>query len=201
MSEVENPSTRTPQQKQSAADAETPKEPIRVKLLSDYRFLVTYPGHEDAPLLMDEPEPLGAASGPNASAVLASAVGNCLSASLLYCLRRARIEVEDLETSVMLQQGRNEHGRLRITGMDVVVKPTIASRSGRVDRCLEIFEDFCVVTESVRNGIDVSVNVEIDGPSIDGPNIGPNIDGPGEGAPNFSGPSNPALGDGEAHDS
>jgi len=187
MSEPENEQPKSATKPQSAADAEVPKEPVRIKLLADYRFQVTYPGHEDAPLLMDEPEPLGAGSGPNASAVLASAVGNCLSASLLYCLRRARIDVDDLETSVMLHQGRNEHGRLRITGMDVVVKPRISSTSGRVDRCLEIFEDFCVVTESVRNGIEVSVNVEIDGPGATG----------GE-AP---GSNDPALGGDDAHDS
>ena len=30
----------------------------------------------------------------------------------------------------------------------------------RVERCLELFEDFCVVTQSVRNGIEVDVAVE-----------------------------------------
>jgi hypothetical protein len=31
-------------------------------------------------------------------------------------------------------------------------------------RCLEIFEDFCLVTQSVRAGVDVSVDVEIGEP-------------------------------------
>ncbi|MGZ6807888.1 MAG: hypothetical protein ACXVGG_14875 [Mycobacteriaceae bacterium] len=34
------------------------------------------------------------------------------------------------------------------------------AESGRVARCLELFEDFCVVTPSVRSGLDVSVDVE-----------------------------------------
>jgi uncharacterized OsmC-like protein len=27
-------------------------------------------------------------------------------------------------------------------------------------RCLEVFEDYCVVTQSVRDGIDITVSVE-----------------------------------------
>lgn len=30
----------------------------------------------------------------------------------------------------------------------------------RIGRCLELFEDLCVVTQSVRTGIDVQVAVE-----------------------------------------
>ena len=38
---------------------------------------------------MDEPEPMGENSGPNAGKVLAAAIGNCLTASLLFCLQKA----------------------------------------------------------------------------------------------------------------
>lgn len=31
--------------------------------------------------------------------------------------------------------------------------------AGRLDRCLDLFEDFCIVTQSVRNGFDVEVEV------------------------------------------
>ncbi len=137
---------------------------VHIELIDAYRFSVAFSGHEDAPLLMDEPEPLGEGSGPNASSVLAAAVGNCLSASLLYCLRRARVDVENLETEVKVRQGRNDHGRLRIVGLDVSLNPQIEGSSGRIDRCLGLFEDFCVVTESVRNGIEVNVDVRIEAP-------------------------------------
>ena len=30
----------------------------------------------------------------------------------------------------------------------------------RLSRCLDLFEDFCIVTQSVRDGIDVDVRVE-----------------------------------------
>ena len=66
------------------------------------------------PLLLDEPEPLGDGDGPNAAKVLAAAVGNCLSASALYCLRRARIDVQSMRTTVSASLSRNEAGRLRV---------------------------------------------------------------------------------------
>ncbi|MGC8628133.1 MAG: OsmC family protein [Acidimicrobiales bacterium] len=133
---------------------------VSLELETGYRFRVDL-GEGFSPLVMDEPEPLGSGSGPNASRVLAAAVGNCLSASLLYCLRRARIEVKSLKTEVEVTSVRNQAGRLRIGGMRVVLAPEITSEGAdaRFDRCLKLFEDFCVVTESVRGGFDVEVAV------------------------------------------
>ena len=110
---------------------------------------------------MDEPQPLGEGVGPNAARVLAAAVGNCLSASALFCLRRARIEVVSMHTEVNATLTRNEAGRARIGGIDVRIAPEVAEADvSRMKRCLEIFEDYCMVTESVRKGIDVGVTVE-----------------------------------------
>jgi organic hydroperoxide reductase OsmC/OhrA len=133
---------------------------VNLELETGYRFRVDL-GDGFSPLVMDEPAPLGSGSGPNASRVLAAAVGNCLSASLLYCLRRARIEVKGLKTEVEVTSVRNQAGRLRIGGMKVVLVPEIASEGAdaRFDRCLQLFENFCVVTESVRGGFDVQVSV------------------------------------------
>jgi hypothetical protein len=59
-----------------------------VEQVSDYEFLVKFDEKQVNTLLMDEEEPLGSGKGPNAAELLAAAVGNCLSASLLFCLRR-----------------------------------------------------------------------------------------------------------------
>jgi organic hydroperoxide reductase OsmC/OhrA len=139
---------------------------VSMVLEHDYQFLVDFDQDGLMPLLVDEPEPIGDGAGPGATRLLAAAVGNCLSASLLYCLRRARIDVEAMRTSVSASIERNERGRLRINDMRVKIEPTVpADQQPRMRRCLELFEDFCVVTQSVREGLDVAIDVEVGGAS------------------------------------
>ena len=112
------------------------------------------------PLLLDEPAPLGDAHGPNAARVLASAVGNCLASSLLFCLRKARVDVHELRVTVDGTMTRNERGRLRIAQLQVRLAPVVpAEQRGRMARCLELYEDFCLVTQSVRQGIAITSEV------------------------------------------
>ncbi len=134
---------------------------ISMDCTQEYRFRVRFDKEQYAELQMDEPPPLGGDSAPNASRVLAAAVGNCLSASLLFCARKARAGIEGLHTEVEVEFTRNEKGRLRIGKIGVTIDPRLNPEDrGKARRCLELFEDFCVVTQSVRDGIDVSVTVK-----------------------------------------
>jgi len=134
---------------------------IEVKQKENYEFEVRFDKDHYAPLRMDEPEPLGRDAAPNAARVLAAAVGNCLSASLLFCTRKARAELGPMETKVHVRLGRNERGRLRIAGIEVEIDPHFPpGEREKAARCLELFEDFCVVTASVRDGIPVDVRVK-----------------------------------------
>jgi organic hydroperoxide reductase OsmC/OhrA len=131
-----------------------------IEQVGDYEFLVKFSQKEGNTLLMDEPQPLGKGKGPNAWELLAAAVGNCLSASLLFCLRRAHIEPRNIKTTVKTVLTRNEKGRTRIGSLSVTINPEFAEYAlGGVGRCLDLFEEFCIVTQSVRKGIDVQVNV------------------------------------------
>jgi organic hydroperoxide reductase OsmC/OhrA len=125
----------------------------------DFRVKFDWPGN--AELLLDEPEPLGHRHGPNAARLIAAAVGNCLSASLVFCLRtKFKQDPGPLHASVTGRIVRNERGRLRIGGLEVKIQ--LAQDAGalqHLERCLQQFEDFCIVTESVRGGIPVSVEV------------------------------------------
>jgi organic hydroperoxide reductase OsmC/OhrA len=126
-----------------------------------YRFRVRF-DHEGMPdLITDESSPLGEGKGPNPSRLLATAVGNCLAASLLFCLGKARLSVEGLEAEILTEFTRNEAGRLRIGGMKVRLLPKWTEETAtKAQRCLQIFEDFCVVTQAVRQGVPVEVQVD-----------------------------------------
>ncbi len=124
-----------------------------------YQFTTTFDWDVDT-LLLDEPEPLGGGKGPNASRLVGAAVGNCLSASLLFCLERAKQSVKSIKTEVNGTLRRNERKRLRLGRFDVHITIDIdANEPERVSRCIELFEDYCVVTASVRKGVDVNVAV------------------------------------------
>jgi organic hydroperoxide reductase OsmC/OhrA len=136
---------------------------IQLERMDNYEFKVRFDSPNLPEIIVDEPEPVGKGTGPNASRLLAAAVGNCLSASFLFCLSKARIPVTDLKTSVEALTRRNENGRWRIAGLKVKLNPTFREEdASKAKRCLELFEDFCIVTQSVRNGINVAVDVTLD---------------------------------------
>ena len=135
------------------------RQPVRLTQQRDFQFQVDF-GAGIAPLLADEPPPLGGGQGPSPEQLLAAAVGNCLAASLLFSLRKYKQQPEPIAAAVTTSTGRNSENRLRIQSMQVVLtlgQPAAALQ--HLDRALAQFEDFCTVTQSVRGGIEVDVQV------------------------------------------
>ncbi|HEX7089110.1 MAG TPA: OsmC family protein [Longimicrobiales bacterium] len=125
-----------------------------------YEFVVRFEQDGIAELTVDELPPVGRGAGPNPTALLAAAVGSCLGASLLFCLQKARVAVGGMTTEVHGTIERNDKGRLRVTRIEVRLAPELEDADGaRVMRCVDLFEDFCTVTQSVRQGIEVDVVV------------------------------------------
>lgn len=135
---------------------------FQLRLTREERFRFTVDFGDDAipDLVVDEPPPLGGGEGPNPARLLAAAIGNCLAASLLFCLQKSRVPVGAMRASVEGTIVRNDAGRLRIGEIRVRLEPTVpAEHRERIDRCIDTFEDFCIVTQSVRRGLDVDVAV------------------------------------------
>ena len=144
-------------------ESEARREDITITMeqIRDYEFRVKFDKEQYPDLLLDEPPPVGHDTGPNPSRLLAAAAGNCLSASFLFSARKMRVNIQSLHTTVKVWYTRNEKGRLRIGKMKVAIAPKFdPADASKIQRCLELFEDYCVVTQSIRSGIDVSVSMD-----------------------------------------
>ncbi|GMQ96364.1 MAG: hypothetical protein BMS9Abin15_0033 [Gammaproteobacteria bacterium] len=134
---------------------------IHMEQRDGYEFTVRFDQPKLDEMLMDEPPPLGSLEGPNASRLLAAAAANCLSASLLFCLAKDNPPDQSIKTEATCKIVRNEKGRLRVGELDVNL--TINSElehSRRTSRCMNLFEDFCVISSSIRQGIPVHVRIQ-----------------------------------------
>lgn len=134
---------------------------VQVSLVQqhDYRFDINFGG--DIPLLTgDEPAPLGTGLGPSPVQLLSAAVGNCLSDSLLFALRKFKQAPEPMRCDVTSQVGRNPEGRLRVLGMRAQLTLGVPAASlQHLERVLEQFEAFCTVTQSVGQGIPITIEI------------------------------------------
>ena len=132
---------------------------ITLRQQQDYQFQVDF-GEGIPPLLADEPAPLGTGQGPSPVQLLAAAVGNCLSDSLLFALRKFKQTPEPLHCTVDAEIGRNEQKRLRVLKMTAALHLGVpASSLEHLDRVLGQFEAYCTVTQSVGQGIPIELHV------------------------------------------
>lgn len=132
---------------------------IELRQQHDYQFQVEF-GNGVAPLLADEPSPLGQGEGPSPVQLLAAAVGNCMSNSLLFALRKYKQSPEPLSSRITAEVGRNSENRVRVLGIQAELHLGVPAASlEHLDRVLASFEDYCTVTRSVAAGIPVTVRV------------------------------------------
>ena len=132
---------------------------VTITQKENYQFLVDF-GAAMPNLLADEPAPLGKGEGPAPTHMLAAAVANCLSASLLFSLRKFKQDAGGITTTATCVVDRNADNRLRVVRIDVAIQ---LGRSGaeleHLDRILGQFEAFCTVTQSIQSGVPVEIAV------------------------------------------
>lgn len=136
-------------------------EPATVTLqqIRDYQFDIAF-APEVAHVLADEGPPLGQGLGPSPVQLLLAAVGNCMSSSLYFALRKFKNDPGGITTTARAQLGRNDAGRLRVVHIDVQIRLGASAGSlQHLDRVLGQFEEFCTVGASVRAGIATDVSV------------------------------------------
>ena len=102
--------------------------------------------------------------------LLCAAVGNCLSDSLLFALRKFKQNPDPLHCTVTADVGRNAENRLRVLGIQATLQLGVPSgQLEHLDRVLSSFEAYCTVTQSVGQGIPIQVTVlDVDGSVLHG---------------------------------
>lgn len=134
---------------------------IELELIDKMQFNVKFDLPDASDLLMDEPPVFGGNGlGPNASRAIAAGVSNCLSASLAFCLGKAKADLTSMRTVATGTIGREE-GVLRLQKIDVKIYPKLGSEADmdKLERCKGLFEKYCIVTESIRKGMPVDIEV------------------------------------------
>ncbi len=140
---------------------------IRMEQIADMQFKTTFDKENFPELLFDEPPsvPGGKGEYPNASRVIAAAVANCLSASMQFCMIKSHVEVHGMETVVKATIDRNDAGYWRIKKLDVDM--TVKNRDmdentiKKFERCKERFFNYCIVSASIKEGIEINVNPKL----------------------------------------
>ena len=96
--------------------------------------------------------------GPTPSRMLAAALLGCLSSSLVLCIEKAGLELDDLESRADFDMVKDEKGFIRIHEINVTIKVQTDSpvMKKRLKLCRKYFEEQCTVTAALRSGIKIN---------------------------------------------
>ncbi|HME51383.1 MAG TPA: OsmC family protein [Candidatus Lokiarchaeia archaeon] len=143
--------------------AETERVTIGISWEKDLIFKLDFKGIPNVPELHvdDTNKILDEMVGVSPARLLASAVAGCLSSSFLFCISKRNVQLDEFTAEAEAILGRNNEGRLRVLEITVNLIPFSSDPAvtKRLTECKKVFEKFCTITESVRNGIKVTVNV------------------------------------------
>lgn len=132
---------------------------VSLRQIKDYQFRAEF-GDETPAIITDEPAPLGSGQGPSPVQLLVTAVGNCLTDSLQFAMRKFKQNVEPLATNVEAMVGRNAENRLRVLSIDASITLGVGAEAiEHRERILGQFENFCTVTQTIAQSVPVKLTV------------------------------------------
>ncbi|MFX1313167.1 MAG: OsmC family protein [Promethearchaeota archaeon] len=100
--------------------------------------------------------------GPNPTSLLALSVLSCLAASFTFCLKKKGFTLEELNGKAEVVLRRNKKGFWRLKKIYITITPTIDDPNirKRADICMKFFEQYCIISESLRDGMEVDVKID-----------------------------------------
>ncbi len=125
------------------------------------KFKAKMDGYHEAE--MDELDPHGTDSAPNPADYLLLAVGGCLSSSFIYSISKFDISLKKMHAKVRGKYTRVDE-RVRIERVDVVldIEPSTEQDLKEIEAwCIDVFRNFCIISESIRKGLPIGVTVKM----------------------------------------
>ncbi|MHA1668947.1 MAG: OsmC family protein [Promethearchaeota archaeon] len=111
---------------------------------------------------IDEPESFhGTDLGPSPVEYILIGIGGCLSSTFIYCLRKRKIEIDDLE---LIIDGNLKHDKpshyLKLTQIHVEFNLSLKEGNNEVElnSCIDEFTKYCPVYDSILNGIPIDID-------------------------------------------
>ena len=116
---------------------------------------------KEGDLLMREPFGIGIDYGPEAVTLFTMSAAYCMAASLNYYLAKARVLPTTLRAKGHVEMRLTDEHYRRIKCLDIDIRIEVAEKEHkRLERALSRFNDFCIITESIRGSFPVRVQVE-----------------------------------------
>ena len=138
--------------------SETNTFSLSLELLENFEFKVDF--DEYGYIITDEPPPLGKGEGPNPARLVGAAVANCLCASLLFALKKKKQWLPYLRADVKGEIAKVD-GFWRIVQINVDIQADTAEVDTELlNTAVQQFENFCIVTQSIRRGIPIHVELK-----------------------------------------
>jgi uncharacterized OsmC-like protein len=112
-------------------------------------------------ILMDDKK-MGEHVGPSPVEYFLSSIGSCMIMSFIYCLSLSRIHLnpDDFRVLVVGTLGRLDN-RLRLININVDFILKTRSDNPKIRKCFEKFQPFCILSESIKDGIPISCDLKI----------------------------------------
>jgi len=112
---------------------------------------------------IDEPESFhGTDKGPSPVEFFLIGIGGCLGSTFAYCLQKQNIEIDALEVVV---DGHLKHAgpKLSLKLVNIEAELLISAKdddnSEKIELCIKNFQDYCIVTNSITQGVPIDIKV------------------------------------------
>jgi len=112
---------------------------------------------------IDEPESFhGTDEGPSPVEFYLIGIGGCMGSTFTYCLQKRNVEIDALEVVV---DGQLKHigpkMSLQLVNIEVelLITPSNNESSEKIEQCINSFQEYCIVRNSITQGIPFEVKV------------------------------------------